>query len=60
MWCFENNKPLPAILEFAVQHIKDWKITDEIFIESECVCYGILPRLVMDAGYKEIMRQDVE
>jgi hypothetical protein len=54
-WCFENNKSLPKIIEIAVKNIEDWEITDEIFIESECACYGLLPPLVMDKGYKEIM-----
>jgi len=52
-WSFENNRPLYDIIKFAVENIKDWKITDEIYIESECACYGIIPPLVMDRGYKE-------
>ena len=53
-WFFENKKSLLQIIEFAIKNINDWEIEDEIFIESECACYGLLPRLVMDKGYKQI------
>ena len=53
-WSFENKESLLKIIEFAVKNIEDWEITDEIFIESECACYGILPNLVMYKGYTQI------
>jgi len=49
-WFFENKEPMLKILEFAVQNIAGWKITDEIYIQSECACYGIVP-----VGYKHII-----
>lgn len=54
-WFFGNKDSLLEILNFAEKNIKDWKITDEVCIESEYLGYGIMPRLVTDKGYKEII-----
>ena len=54
-WCFDNKNPLLDILNVAIKNIKDWKLTDEICIDSECSCYGKMLHLITDKGYKEIV-----
>lgn len=51
VWCFENKDSILEIVNMAVNKIKDWKITDNICIDSDCTCYGKIPQL----GYKEII-----